>query len=398
LRAGLALWLAAAAAGSVVACNAEHDPSGAVRRPAAAPALGRSLVSRAHAATTRTRLPALQKQPPQLRIPASVHGVYAAAASGRLAAVVAGIRPRVYVPNSGDGTVDVIDPRTYRVVASYPVGATPQHISPSWDLRHLYVGNNAGNSLTELSPRTGRRVRTIPVADPYNLYFTPAGDRAIVVAERDHRLDFRNPHTWKLIRSVPIPYDGVDHLDFSADGRYLLVSAEFSGWVVRVSTTSPRVTGKVRVGGLPIDVKLSPDGRNFYVANQGRGGVSILSPHPLREVRFLHTGAGAHGLAFSRDTRSLYVTNRLGGSISVIDVKSRYVRKTWRVGGSPDMLQVSPDGRRLWVSNRYSGSVSVINTRTGRVVKRIPVGAGPHGLTYFPQPGRFSIGHNGVYR
>jgi YVTN family beta-propeller protein len=62
------------------------------------------------------------------------------------------------------------------------------------------------------------------------------------------------------------------------------------------------------------------------------------------------------------------------------------------------MLQVSPDGRELWASGRYDSSVYVVDTRTGRLLHSIRVGTEPHGLAYFPQPGRFSIGHNGVYR
>jgi YVTN family beta-propeller protein len=373
----------------VMACNAENE-TGHVARPAVAvPIHARSLVQRAP-----------HRRPAQLHAPAPgvVRNVYAAITRGHYATAARAVHPRVYVPSNNDGSVDVIDPVTYRVVEHFFVGTMPQHITPSWDMRRLYVGNNLSNSLTVINPRTGRRGRTIPVQDPYNLYFTPGGRMVVVVAERDQRLDFRNPHTWKLIRSVPIPYDGADHLDFSADGRYLLVSTEFSGRVVRVSTQRPRVTGVLKVGGLPVDVKLAPDGRVFYVANQGRGGVSIIDPHPLRERKFLRTGAGAHGLCISRDTRSLYVSNRLAGSISVIDLAKRRVRKTWKVGGSPDMLQVSPSGNRLWASNRFDGTISVIDTHSGRVMKRIRVGPGPHGLTYFPQPGRFSIGHNGVYR
>jgi YVTN family beta-propeller protein len=100
----------------------------------------------------------------------------------------------------------------------------------------------------------------------------------------------------------------------------------------------------------------------------------------------------------SRNTKELYVSNRLAGTISVLDFATGRVLHTWNVGGSPDMMQVSSDGKLLWISNRYDGTVSVVSTRSGRVVHTIRVGASPHGLTLFPQPGRFSIGHNGVYR
>jgi DNA-binding beta-propeller fold protein YncE len=324
--------------------------------------------------------------------------VYAAATTTQVPRALAGMPERVYVPNSDAGTLDVIDPRRLRVVGHYQVGAVPHHVTPSWGLRRLYVNNPVGNSLTVVDPRSAKPVRTIPVEDPYNLYFTPDGSQAIVVAERFQRLDVRDPQSWKLQRSIRVPWLGVDHLDFSRNGRYLLASCEFSGVVAKIDLRRMRVTGTARVGGLPVDVKLSPDGRVFYVTNQARGGVSVIDPRRMREIRFLRTGAGAHGLSVSRDARSLYVSNRLAGSISVIDLRRRRVRRTWQVGGTPDMLQVSPSGRRLWASSRYDAGVLVVSTRTGRLVKRIPVGPGAHGLAYFPQPGRFSLGHNGVYR
>jgi hypothetical protein len=123
-------------------------------------------------------------------------------------------RPRaVYVPNGRPGTVRVIDPRTYRVVDSFWVGGLAEHVSPSHELRWLYVEASAADALGVIDPSTGRLVRTIHGIDhPYNLYFTLDGSRAIVVAEYYDRLDFRNPRTWRLVKSVPLPCYGSDHL------------------------------------------------------------------------------------------------------------------------------------------------------------------------------------------
>ncbi len=321
-----------------------------------------------------------------------------AATMGGVSPAVADFPVRVYVPNSDAHTLTVIDPKTFEVVAHYGTGFVPHHVTPAWDMTKLYVNNTSGNTLQVIDPRTGRITETFGIVDPYNLYFTPDGSKAIVVAERYQRLDYRNPSTWELIKTVPIPGSGVDHLDFSFDGRYLIASDEFSGHVVKVDNVTMEVTGVMYVGGLPIDVKMSPDGSVFYVANQGLHGVHIIDPETMTEIGFLPTGRGAHGLNYSRDIRRLFVSNRLGGSISVIDVATRTVTATWSVGGSPDMLQVSTDGSQLWFSNRFHGSVSVVSTEDGSVIRTIPTGAGAHGVAFFPQPGRFNIGHNGVYR
>ena len=330
------------------------------------------------------------------------HDVYAATRPGRLSPVVRRFPALVYVPNSGDGTVEVIDPRTFRRVRRFRVGRLPQHVTPSWDLRTLWVGNNQGNSLTAIDPATGRPGRTVAVADPYNLYFTPDGRRAIVVAERLRRLDFRDPHTMRLRHSLSVPCFGVDHLDFSADGRSLLASCEFSGHLVRVDVASERVTGLLRLppGAMPQDVKLAPDGRVWYVADMASGGVWIVDATRPRVVGFVPTGKGAHGLYVSRDSHVLYVSNRGQGSISVVSFATRKVVATWRLpgGGSPDMGGVSADGRVLWLAARYHGEVYAIDTASGRLLARVPVGKGPHGLCLYPQPGRYSLGHTGVFR
>jgi YVTN family beta-propeller protein len=310
--------------------------------------------------------------------------------------------PRIYVPNSMSNTVDVIDPKTYKIVEHFAVGALPQHVVPAWDLKTLYVTNDLGNTLTPIDPRTAKPGKPIPVDDPYNMYFTPTGRYAIVVAERLRKLDFRNAHTFTLHRSVYMPCVGPDHMDFSAAGDYALVSCEFSGQMVKVDVVHERVLGTLTLpgGGQPQDVKLSPDGRVFYVADMRAGGLWEIDGDRLKVVGFLRTGAGVHGLYPSRDSKYLYATNRGEGSISVISFRTRKVVAKWRIpgGGSPDMGGVSADGKVLWLSGRYSGVVYAISTRNGRLLARIPVGAGPHGLCVWPQPGRYSLGHTGILR
>ena len=163
---------------------------------------------------------------------------------------------------------------------------------------------------------------------------------------------------------------------------------------MRVDLNKRAVTGEVKVGGSPIDVKLSPDGSVFFVANQTRNGVSVIDPATMTETSFIPTAKGAHGLYYSRDLKSLYVSNRGDGSVSVIDVASRTVRTIWRFGGTPDMGGVSADGSQLWLAGRYSAAVYAIDTRDGHLLARIRVGNGPHGLQISPGP--WSNGTDGL--
>ena len=274
--------------------------------------------------------------------------VYAGAGAGDLSATARQAVPRVYVPDSVSNRVQELDPITFKVLRSFPTAREPQHVVPSWDLKTLWVNSDLGDSLLPIDPVTGKPGKPVPVADPYNLYFTPDGAHALVMAERLRRIDVRDPHTMALQRSIAVPCGGVNHADFTADGRFLLASCEFSGKLLVVPVTSldrvsevidlnarrtPGATDPVRAkaaGGpagslepgasaMPQDVRITADGRSFVVADMLRNGVWVIDAHTFAVTRFLPTGAGAHGIYPSRDARSLYVSNRDGASISVLD-------------------------------------------------------------------------------
>jgi YVTN family beta-propeller protein len=324
----------------------------------------------------------------------AVTNVYAAT-TGQVRADLRDVPARVYVPNEHSNTVSVIDAVTLKVIREIKVGASPEHIAPGPDLARLYVDDDG---LTEIDPRTSEVTRHIPVQKPYNLYFTEDGKHAIVVAEDLDRLDIYGYPAWAFERSIAIPWKGIDHMDMSSDGSFLIATTEYAGVIVKIDLRDMAIVGSAKLASLPVDVRLSPDGTRFYVTDQGRHGVIVIDPATMTEKRFIPTGRGAHGLAISRDTRFLYVSDRLEGTIAVIDTSKDAVVARWIVGGSPDMLQVSPDGTQLWFGDRFADTVAVIDTRSGKVISRIKVGRSPHGLTYFPQPGNISLGHNGVYR
>ncbi|MDQ2779936.1 MAG: hypothetical protein M3Y32_10310 [Pseudomonadota bacterium] len=373
--------------------------------------------------------------------------LYSETAAGHISAATAGQLQRVYVPNLRSDTVTVIDPAAMKVVDRFKVGLSPQHIVPSWDLRTLWVTNNAegrtDGSLTPIDPATAKPGKAVPVDDPYNMYYTPDGKSAIVVAEARKRLDFRDPKTMAAQYSIDTPgCPGINHADFTIDGRYVLFTCEFSGTLAKIDLVEHKVVGYLQLSmpetrfkekpgaertkpgavwepgatelctvtrGMPQDIRASPDGRRFYVADMHADGVHIVDAASFKKVGFIATGIGAHGLYPSRDGKRLYVANRgshkihgsrLGaGGVVVIDFATEKVVARWPVpgGGSPDMGNVSADGKYLWLSGRYDDVVYRFDTASGDVVQ-IKVGSEPHGLTVWPQPGRYSLGHTGNMR
>ena len=382
--------------------------------------------------------------------------LYSEVVAGKTSTAMNGVLERVYVPNRAANTVSVIDPTTMKVVDTFKVGINPQHVVPSWDLSTLWVANNAegrtDGSLTPIDPKTGKPGKSIPVDDPYNLYWSPDGKFAIVVAEAHKRLDFRDPKTMAMQFSIATPTcAGINHADFSIDGKFVVFTCEFNGAVTKIDLVNRKVlatlklnayfdrpdalaaiasvTAASKVGtksryipdpadptsqicttpGMPQDVRVSPDGSTFFIADMMVDGVHVVDGESFKQIGFIPTGPGAHGIYPSRDGKNFYVANRGSnkirgtpggpGSVSVVNFATRKVTKTWSIpgGGSPDMGNVSANGKHLWLSGRYDDVVYRFDTDTGAVDK-VKVGREPHGLTVWPQPGRYSLGHTGNLR
>ena len=332
--------------------------------------------------------------------------IYAADKANKLSDVVKNMPERVYVPNFQSGTVSVIDPKTYKVVKTIKVRSGPQHVVPSWDLKTLWVNDNKGNYLTPIDPMTVTAGKDIYVHDPYNLYFTPNGKYALVMAEADKEIVFRDPHSMAIKKVVKVPCAGVNHADWSADGSFFVVTCEFSGMLLKLDTAKMKIVGKVLLpqkngmSPMPQDIKISPDGKTFYIADMASNGVWIMPAHSFGKFTFLKTGLGAHGLYVTRDSKTMLISNRNEGTISVLRFSDNKLIDTWKIpgGGSPDMGNISADGKFFWVSGRYDKEVYVFNIEKAAFVTRIKVGNEPHGLTIWPQPGRYSLGHTGIMR
>lgn len=373
-----------------------------------------SLLAAAVPVAGSVQLNMLPGMPPVLNI----HNLYSADAPGNLSAAVKNYPSLVYVPNSKSDSVDIIDPASYKIVGHFDlpkktykgknVRLEPQHVIPSWDLKTLWVAQDLGDQLTEINPATGKEGRTIAVDDPYNMYYTPDGRYAIVMAEREKRMDFRDAHSMQVVNRLPVGCAGVNHADFSIDGRYMVATCEFSNELIKVDVAQQKIIGRLQLTpkGMPQDCRISPDGKVFYVANMDANGVHVIDGESFHQISFIPTGVGAHGLYFSRDAKYMYVSNRgtasdhSGGSVSLIDLATRKVATKWIIpgGGSPDMGDVSADGKTLWLSGRYNSEVYAFDTSTGALRARIKVGHEPHGLCVYPQPGRYSLGHTGNMR
>jgi DNA-binding beta-propeller fold protein YncE len=372
--------------------------SGSTSAPSAAASQNGHHRPRSLPAPFRHPIPGMPAPPPG--------GVYAAAAGPSMIRASVRHDPQlIYVPDSeSNGHTTVISQRSHRILRVLHTGGLDQHVTPSWDLRTLYVEASESNHLAKINPATGRMTGTVRTNRPYNLYFTPNGRQAIVMDEQHNEVVFADPRSFRreqVIRNHGCR--GPNHADFSANGRYFIVSCEFSATLIKVSTLEHRVIGLIHLPkqAIPQDVRLAPKGYSFFVADMGRDLLLNIDWQRFKVAHSYPTLMMPHGIYFSRNQKALYLSDRRSGAVQVFNLARHRFTQTWRIpgGGSPDMGGLSADGDTLWLSGRYDGVVYGFDTRSGKLIAKIKVpGNNPHGLLVWPQPGRYSLGHTGLMR
>ena len=336
--------------------------------------------------------------------PIPANGVYGDATT--LSQAVAHDPAYIYAPDSSEtsgGTTTVIDQNTHQIVRVLQSGLLSQHVTPSHDMRHIFVEASVAGRLFGIDPATGQAATSHPIERPYNLYFTPDGKYGVEMDEQHQKIQFTDPNTFAVVKTVSDPAcQGPNHADFSANGRYFIVSCEFSGELLKIDTVSQKVVGHLSLGNgaMPQDVRLAPDGRSFYVAAMMLNKLVQIPWDSFTVAKEYSTLTMPHGIYFSRDQKHAFVTARGAGAVQVFDLAQEKFVATWQTPEHYhlDMGGLSVDGKTLWISARNEGWVLGFDTSTGAVVAKIHVGGMPHGLLVWPQPGRYSIGHTGVTR
>ncbi|MFG6465811.1 YncE family protein [Roseateles sp. BYS87W] len=297
-------------------------------------------------------------------------------------------RPPIFVLNSLDADISVIDPVSFTVVKRFPTGKEPHHLYLSPDEKSLIVANALGDSLTFVDPRTAdvqRVVRGIP--DPYHLRFSPDMKWFVTASNRLDRVDL---YRWQgstaaeplqLVKRIPAPKTP-SHLNIDTKSTTLYVSLQDSDELLAIDLATQAVKWKQPVGKMPADIYLTPDDKHILVGLTGDSVVEVwdVSGAKPKLVKRLPTGNGAHSFRAWGDQRHVLVSNRAANTISKIDLSTFTVVDQFPGPAGPDDMEVMGDGKTLLVTSRWAGKLTQIDTTTRKVVRQVKVGKSPHGL------------------
>ncbi|MEK8050829.1 YncE family protein [Ideonella sp. DXS22W] len=298
-----------------------------------------------------------------------------------------GLHP-IFVLNSLDATISVIDQATFTERKRIPTGKEPHHLYLTPDEKSLLVANALSNSLTFVDPVTAEVQRTLTgIVDPYQLRFSPDMKWFVTAA---NRLDHIDLYRWepadtaqplKLAKRIAAPKTP-SHLTIDSKSTVVYSSLQDSDELIAIDLATQAVRWKVKTGKMPADVYLTPDDKRLFVGLTGDKVVEIydLTVSPARLLQRLPTGDGAHAFRSRGDGKHLFVSNRVANTISMIDTQAVRVVAELPGPSGPDCMELLADGKTLLLSSRWAGKMSVIDVEARKVLRQVSVGRSPHGI------------------
>ena len=290
----------------------------------------------------------------------------------------------VFVLNSLDGTVSVIDPVSWTEKERIPTGKEPHHLYLTPDEKSVIVANALSDSLTFIDPRTAKVQRTVlDILDPYHLRFSPDMKWFVTAANRlDHidiyRWDGQNASLVKRIATGKTP----SHLWIDSKSATVWSTMQDSNELVAIDLISQSLTSRIRVGEMPADIFGTPDGKHLLIGLTGSDGVEVydISSGMPKFVKKIKTGKGAHAFRALGDRKHVLVSNRVANTISQIDYTTFEVVAKFPAPSGPDCMDVSADGKLIMVTSRWAKKLTLIDIAHKSVVRQVNVGKSPHGV------------------
>ncbi|GAB2581985.1 beta-propeller fold lactonase family protein [Ramlibacter solisilvae] len=290
----------------------------------------------------------------------------------------------IFVLNSLDASVSIVDPVKWSEIKRLPTGKEPHHLYLTPDEKSVIVANALADSLTFIDPRTAEVQRTVRgILDPYHLRFSPDMKWFVVAGNRlnhvdIYRWDGKDLQLAKRISTGKTP----SHIWIDAKSTTAYITMQDSDELVAVDLVAQNLLWRVKTGPMPADVFGTPDGKSLLVGMTGGDSVEVYDltgPQP-RLAKKIKTGEGAHAFRGAGDGRHVYVSNRVANTIGKIDLQSLELKDSYPAPGGPDCMEVMAGGKMLLVSSRWAKKLTVIDTEAKKVVRQVNVGKSPHGV------------------
>jgi YVTN family beta-propeller protein len=307
--------------------------------------------------------------------------------------------PLLYVDNSTDNNISVINVVLQKVIATIPVGNLPHAICPSGDGRKVYTTIESEYALKAIDTATNTVVATIPLpADPNECAVTKDGHYVVVPIRGNNTAMIYDTTTNQMVKTLPIkgPHNCATPLGGSND--YVYCEEQRGYDIARIDMKTMEIVDKIKVNGEARPFVITPDMKTLYVALSDLSGFAavdvatqtiseyVLPPTAMMPCTIEPGNTPTHGIALTPDLKKLWVTDVAGGGAYVFDLATKKYSQKIPVGKCPNWFAISTDGKYVAVTNAESNSVSIIDAKSQKVLAEVPVGKGPKRIDFADVP------------
>ncbi|HYZ33486.1 MAG TPA: YncE family protein, partial [Crenalkalicoccus sp.] len=268
----------------------------------------------------------------------------------------------LYVLNSGEASISLVDPATPEELRRIPVLREPHHLTLTPDGTSLVVADAVANELLFLDPATAALQRRLPVSNPYHLAYSPDGRVLVIASLRRDQVDLYDAEGPHLLARHRLP-DMPSHIAFRPDSTVAYVTLQGNRRVAAISLATREVLWQAEVGPEPAGI-LWHEGR-LLVGAMGADYFAVLNPETRQVERRITVGRGAH-TAFRGPDGTLWLTSRLDSRVTALDPATLIPRRVYDIPGGPDDLVFDPAGR-IWMTLRWIARVARLDPVTGAV-------------------------------
>ncbi|MFC7474217.1 beta-propeller fold lactonase family protein [Dankookia sp. GCM10030260] len=286
----------------------------------------------------------------------------------------------VYVLNSADASISVLESTTREEVRRIPVLREAHHLILTPERGELMVGDAGGNELIFIDPATAEVTRREKFSNPYHMELSPDGRLLVVTSLRRDQVDIYEAATRTLLARLKVP-DKPSHLAYTPDSRIAFITLQGARRLMAIDLATYKPLWSAEVGPQPAGVTWH-NGK-LLVGIMGSDHVAVVNPIDGKVERTIFAGRGAHTVFRSPDGKSLYVNSRVDSRITVLDSETLEPRTRWELPGGPDCIAFDRQGR-LWVTMRWTGRLAIVDPATGEA-ETVPVGRSPHGVYVQPR-------------
>src|SRR5215813_966024 len=300
------------------------------------------------------------------------------------------------VANQTSQSLSIIDPAAEKQIATVPEDAYTGHevaASPDGKLAFVPIYGNSGvgkpgtdgSTMDVVDIASRKVVKTVDFGHgvrPHKAVYDPNSKLLYVTTEIDNTVTAIDPHTLKIVGTIPTGASEAHMLAITRDGHYGYTANVGPGSVSVLDLKARKTVTVIPVAPTVQRISLSNDDKLVFVADYSKPQMAVIDTATNKIKSWIALPSIGYGTSSTKDGKWLLVAMTSANKVAVVDLSTLKVAKTIDVPLGPTEILVRPDNGVAYVSCGHSNQVAVIDLSTWKVKTAIDAGKNADGLAW----------------